>query len=205
MTGLTMVAFIRVPREQAPNLKRYEDLVLGLLPDHGALVERRMLSADGSTEAHLLSFPSRESIDAFDADPRRAAAREGIDASGVQALRFLVEPEDGPQGIVLWRLVTEGWFGILLERGQDLAQIDLLLLADVLFDTDEFVAAAAKLARDTLGRTDELTQPEITFYPGAEWVLRFAEGGADPDGVLVVFHGRDAVRLEDLDAGDVVE
>jgi len=205
MSGLTMLAFIRVPRDQAPALRRYEDLVLGFLPDHGALVERREQSADGSVEAHLLSFPTREAIDAFDADPRRGAAREGIDGSTVEALRFLLEPEDGPQDIVLWRFLTDEWFSVLLERGQDLADVDLFLLADVLFDTDRYVDAARRLAGQTPADADRLASPEITFYTGSEWVLRFAEGGADPEGVLVVFDGRDAVRVENLDAGEVLE
>ncbi|GAA0228340.1 hypothetical protein [Cryptosporangium japonicum] len=205
MTGLTMVAFIRVPADQAPALTRYEDAVLGLLPSHGALVERREKSADGSVEAHLLSFPSREAIDAFDADPRRAEARAGIDASTVEALRFLVDPEDGPDDIVLWRFLTEEWYSILLEKDQDLADVDLLLLADVLFDADGYVAAARRLAAETLTGADELTSPEITFYAGPQWVVRFAEGAPDPEGVLVVFDGRDPVRLEELDAGEVTE
>lgn len=205
MTSLTMVAFVRVPPDQAQNLARYEDLVLGLLPGHGALVERRARSADGCTEAHLLSFPSREAIDAFDADPRRAAARADIDGSAVRALRFLIEPEEGPQGIVLWQFLTEGWFSILLQQGQDISQVDLLLLADVVLDTDRHVDAAKRLARATLGDAPALDGPQITFYPGNEWVLRFAEGGADADGVLVVFDGPDPVRLEDLDAEDLLE
>ena len=205
MTSLTMVAFVRVPPAQAQNLARYEELVLGLLPGHGALVERRVRSADGCTEAHLLSFPSREAIDAYDADPRREAARADIDGSAVQALRFLMEPEDGPQGIVLWRFLSDDWYAILLQQGQDISQVDLLLLADVLLDTDQHVDAAKRLARASLGDAPALDGPQFTFYPGREWVLRFAEGGAETDGVLVVFDGREPVRLEDLDAEDLLE
>lgn len=205
MTGLTMIAFIRVPADQAPQLTRYEDLVLGLLPGHGALVERREKSADGSMEAHLLSFPTREAIDALDADPRRAEAREHIDGSTVQALRYLLEPEDGPDGIVLWRLITDEWFTILLEDGQDLADVDLLLLGEILLDVDRYVAAARQLASGTIAEAGSLTAPEITFYAGRQWVLRFAEGAPDPEGVLVVFDGHEPVRLEDLDADEVVE
>jgi hypothetical protein len=205
VTGLTMVAFVRAQPAQAADLARYEDSVLGLLPAHGALLERRLQSEDGRVEAHLLSFPSRESIDAYDEDPRRAAARAGIDASGVEGLRFLLMPEDGPQGIVLWRFQTDGWFSVLLEHGQTLADVDLLLVADVLLDTDRFVVAALQLARVELGSADPLTEPEITFYPGDEWVLRFAEGAPDPEGIIVVFEGREAVRLENLDAGEILE
>lgn len=205
MTGLTMVAFLRVQPDQAADLTRYEDAVLGFLPDHGALIERRLRSVDGRIEAHLLSFPSRAAIDAYDEDPRRAAARAGIDGSRVQGLRFLLMPEDGPQGIVLWRFQTDGWFSVLLEHGQTLADVDLLLIADVLLDTDRFVAAALQLARAELGSSDPLADPEITFYPGNEWVLRFAGGTPDPAGIIVVFEGHEAVRLEDLDAGEILE
>ncbi|TQS40821.1 hypothetical protein [Cryptosporangium phraense] len=203
MSGVTMVAFIRVPTEQANSLTRYEDLVLGLLPSHGALVERREKSPDGAMEAHLLSFPSREAIDALDADPRRAEARQGIDGSVVEALRFLVEPEDGPEDIVLWRFLTEEWFSILLESGQDLADVDLLLLGDVLLDVDRYVAAARRLAAETLIEAEDLASPEITFYAGQQWVLRFAEGAPSSEGVLVVFEGREPERLEELDADEV--
>lgn len=51
----------------------YERRVLPLLDRHGGRLERRLRTADGRTEVHLLSFPSRAGYDAYRADPERAA------------------------------------------------------------------------------------------------------------------------------------
>jgi hypothetical protein len=200
-----MVAFVRVQPAQVAELERYENTVLGLLPDHGGLVERRLRSADGRIEAHLLDFPSREAIDAYDDDPRRAAARDGIDGSGVEGLRYLLEAADGPEGIVLWRFVADELLSILLEPEQTLADVDLLLVADILFDVDRYVAAGHAFARAGLGADVPFDAPELTFYPGDEWVLRLADSGENSDGIIVVFEGHEPARLEDLGAGEILE
>ena len=52
----------------------YEDAVLPLLADHGG---RRTVGKDAAlpVEVHVLSFPDRQALDAYLADPRRAALR----------------------------------------------------------------------------------------------------------------------------------
>ena len=45
--------------------------VLPLLAECGARLERRLRSLDGCVEIHIVSFPSREALDRYRADPRR--------------------------------------------------------------------------------------------------------------------------------------
>ena len=51
----------------------YERRVLPLLDRHGGRLERRLRTADGCTEVHVLSFATRAGFDAYRADPDRAA------------------------------------------------------------------------------------------------------------------------------------
>ena len=53
--------------------------MLPLLARHGGRLERRLRTADGRTEVHLLSFASRAGFDAFRADPDRAALQPLLD------------------------------------------------------------------------------------------------------------------------------
>jgi uncharacterized protein (DUF1330 family) len=70
--------------ERLDDVRRYEDEVLALLPDHGAAVVFRGRRVDGAdpalpAEVHVLSFPTAVAFDAFLADDRRRAllARHG--------------------------------------------------------------------------------------------------------------------------------
>ncbi|GAA0223375.1 hypothetical protein [Cryptosporangium japonicum] len=93
----------------------------------------------------------------------------------------------------------------MLKQGQDIAEVDYLLVADVLLARDRYIAAAERLTRATLGASVQPSGPEFTFYVGSEWVLRFTDGGREPIGIFVIFNDRDAVRLEDLESGDLLE
>ena len=66
---------------------RYEDTVLALLPEHGAVLERRERAADGTAEVHLIRFPDQAAFDAFIADPRRLAMARTWAACGARATR----------------------------------------------------------------------------------------------------------------------
>ncbi|MEU1842206.1 hypothetical protein GA0070622_6066 [Micromonospora sediminicola] len=59
----------------APAGRRYEDAVLALLDRHGGRLERRLRTGDGQTEVHVIRFTARAGLDAFLADPERAALR----------------------------------------------------------------------------------------------------------------------------------
>ena len=45
---------------------------------HGGRVERRLRTADGTTEVQVLSFQDRDGLDSFLADPDRAALRADL-------------------------------------------------------------------------------------------------------------------------------
>jgi hypothetical protein len=78
------VQIVRIPAHGVDAFRRYEALVLPLLPRHGGLLERRLRTADGLTEVHVLSFPSRDAFGAYMRDPERQqhlALKESSEAS----------------------------------------------------------------------------------------------------------------------------
>jgi hypothetical protein len=58
--------------------RRYEDEVLALLARHGGSVERRLRTADGTSEVQILAFESRAGYEAVLTDPERLALRAGL-------------------------------------------------------------------------------------------------------------------------------
>lgn len=77
-------------------LSAYEDTVLGLLGEHGAVVAsrvRRKDAGDGPLEVQVIEFADRAGLDAYMSDPRRlasAALRERVVA---RTEVFEVEPQ----------------------------------------------------------------------------------------------------------------
>jgi hypothetical protein len=94
MGPLTFVVVARIPRAGVERFQRYEDAVLPLLREHGARLERRLRSATGDVEVHVLSFAAPESLTAYLDDPRRAEHRALLEASGAEL--ELIEVEDIP-------------------------------------------------------------------------------------------------------------
>ena len=80
-SGLRIVAVVEMSDDDVDGGRRYEDLVLDLLPEHGARVERRLRTPDSRTEVQVLWFPSRETMEAIMAHPARLAAREELGAA----------------------------------------------------------------------------------------------------------------------------
>lgn len=74
----------------------YEHAVLGLLPDHGGVLELRVRGIDRPVETHVIAFPSDAAFDAFVADPRRIALAQAWVDCGARAERWRVEPVPGP-------------------------------------------------------------------------------------------------------------
>jgi hypothetical protein len=70
---------------------RYEAAVLAMLPDHGAVLERRLRAVDRSAETHLIRFPDLAAFDAFIMDPRRLAMARTWTACGAGAARQWVD------------------------------------------------------------------------------------------------------------------
>ena len=86
---VTVVAVIDVPAEAVALFQRYEDLVLPLLAAHDGTLDRRLRTPDGTTEVHVLSFPSEAAYRGYLADPRRAQYRSVLD--GVEPTSRVVE------------------------------------------------------------------------------------------------------------------
>ncbi|RST14396.1 N-acetyltransferase [Streptomyces sp. WAC05374] len=66
-----LAVLLDFPADAAADALAYEERVLSLLPRHGGRLERRLRTADGLSEVHLLTFPSEDAYRAYLADPGR--------------------------------------------------------------------------------------------------------------------------------------
>jgi uncharacterized protein (DUF1330 family) len=81
---VTFVVIARIPRAGIERFQRYEAAVLPLIVEHGGRLERRLRSAEGDVEVHVLSFADPDGLAAYLDDPRRAEHRELLAASGAE-------------------------------------------------------------------------------------------------------------------------
>jgi hypothetical protein len=88
--GVTLCAILHVPEAGLEAFRAYEDAVLPLLKDHGGVLRQRLRTEDGLTEIHVIRFPSTSHLDAYRADPRRAAQAGMFNASGATAEVLMV-------------------------------------------------------------------------------------------------------------------
>ncbi|MBO7745113.1 hypothetical protein I8J29_12965 [Paenibacillus sp. MWE-103] len=72
----------KIPEAGAAKFNEYESLVLPLLRDHGAKLEKRLQSPDRLTEVHILWFPSPQSFEDYRNDPRRSRHAHLLSESG---------------------------------------------------------------------------------------------------------------------------
>lgn len=82
---MLLVQIVRIPAEGVDAFQRFESLVLPLMPNYGGGLLRRLRSADGCVEVHVLSFPSEEQLDAYRADPLRVEHLPVLKESGAVA------------------------------------------------------------------------------------------------------------------------
>ena len=80
----TLVMTADVAPDDVEAFRRYEDVALAVMAEHGGVLERRLRSADGTVEVHLVSFADEEAVAVFAADPRRAEARAMLQDRQVQ-------------------------------------------------------------------------------------------------------------------------
>jgi hypothetical protein len=94
--GVRYVFIADVPADGLDAFREYENAVLPLLGKHGGRLERRLRSADGHREVHLLWFPHPQALDAFRADPRRQRFTALMDASRARTeLLAVLDVTDG--------------------------------------------------------------------------------------------------------------
>ena len=91
-TRLTLVVLADVEREGVGAFQRYEAAVLPMLARHDGRLERRLRTADGQAEVHIVSFGARAGYDAYIADPERAHHRALLE--GVALTQRLLEVTD---------------------------------------------------------------------------------------------------------------
>ena len=92
---LTLAVIVDLAEHAVAPFAAYERQVLPLLARHGGRLDRRLRTADGRTEVHLLSFADRAGYDAYLADADRTAAGhllDGLDAHDLR--RRLLEVTD---------------------------------------------------------------------------------------------------------------
>jgi len=89
---LTLALIVDLEIDAVTPFDAYERRVLPLLTRHGGRLDRRLRTADGRTEIHLLSFGDRAGYEAYLADPGRAAAGRFLDGRNVH--RRLLEVTD---------------------------------------------------------------------------------------------------------------
>jgi hypothetical protein len=70
--GILHVLIARIPAQGIDAFNDYESKVLPLLASHGGVLQRRLRTSDGSTEVHLVWFPTVTQFEEFRNDPRRA-------------------------------------------------------------------------------------------------------------------------------------
>jgi hypothetical protein len=73
--SFVVVAVFDLAAEAVGAFQEHEERVLPLLARHDGELERRLRSADGTTEVHVLSFGSESAWRGYLADPERAAHR----------------------------------------------------------------------------------------------------------------------------------
>ena len=86
----------RVPTRGLEAFAAYESRVLPLLAEHGGKLDRRLQSADGHVELHLVTFPSDEAFVAYRDDERRREQRHLLERSAA-AIEVLELYDIGPR------------------------------------------------------------------------------------------------------------
>jgi hypothetical protein len=89
--AVTFVLVARIPSAGVEDFQRYEDAVLPLLAEHGGTLTRRLRSAAGDVEVHVVDFASHAAFSAFRADPRRARHYPLLEASGAETELLMLE------------------------------------------------------------------------------------------------------------------
>lgn len=126
----------------------------------------------------------------------------------------LTPVEHVPDGVACWNAtVADTAVSVLVEHPATTADLDLAFIGSVLHDRARLLAVAHEAAADHLREhpgygPDAVAEPEFTFHPGRDWLVRFAEvrvPGFTELGVVVVFHDEDVVGVDDLADVDLVD
>jgi hypothetical protein len=115
--------------------------------------------------------------------------------------------DHAPEGVACWNTSVDGTsVSVLAEEPATAHDLDLPFIGSVLRDRDRLLATARDAVADHLRdhpgyEPDAVADPEFTFHPGRDWLVRFAEcrvPGFTELGLVVVFNGVDVVGVDDL-------
>lgn len=119
-----------------------------------------------------------------------------------------------PDGVACWNATDAGMsVSVLVEQPATTADLDLPFIGSVLHDRERLLAVAHGAVADHLRGhpgygPDAVADPEFTFHPGRDWLVRFADvrvPGFTELGLVVVFHGADVVGVDDLADVDLAD
>ncbi len=91
---MTIVQIVRIPPAGIAVFQRFESRVLPLMAKYGGRLERRLRSADGCTEIHVISFPSSDDLERYRNSDERAKHLPLLAESGASS--ELIEVTDVP-------------------------------------------------------------------------------------------------------------
>lgn len=112
-----------------------------------------------------------------------------------------------PEGVACWNATAAGTsVSVLVEEPATADDLDLAFIGSVLDERERLLKTAHEAVdehlRDRPGYgPDAVAEPEFTFHPGRDWLVRFAEcsvAGLGELGVVVVFNGVDVVGVDEL-------
>ncbi|WP_447007779.1 hypothetical protein ACRAKI_15480 [Saccharothrix isguenensis] len=112
-----------------------------------------------------------------------------------------------PEGVACWNATAAGTsVSVLVEEPASTDDLDLAFIGSVLDERERLLKTAREAVdehlRDRPGYgPDAVAEPEFTFHPGRDWLVRFAEcsvPGLGELGVVVVFNGADVVGVDEL-------
>jgi hypothetical protein len=112
-----------------------------------------------------------------------------------------------PEGVACWNATAAGTsVSVLVEEPATTGDLDLPFIGSVLRDRDRLLETAREAVAEHLRERpgfgpDVVSDPEFTFHPGRDWLVRFAEcrmPGLDELGIVVVFNGADVVGVDDM-------
>ncbi|ONI84713.1 hypothetical protein ALI22I_29820 [Saccharothrix sp. ALI-22-I] len=119
-----------------------------------------------------------------------------------------------PDGVACWNTTAAGTsVSVLVEDPATTDDLDLPFIGSVLEDRERLLITAQLAVADHLREHPDyeagaVADPEFTFHPGRDWLVRFAEcrvPGFTELGIVVVFNGADVVGVDDLADVDLAD